>query len=116
MNAHLEHSCWSAEYLLTHCEGYRVESPRGIRGYVELIVRAPDQSKPGALLVRPASHGTRPFLITTDDVLELCPDTESIVVLERSGYDRPPDRAKPHLARPTSRVTFTPAAGALTLP
>ena len=113
MNAHLEHSCWSATYLLAHCGGYRVESARGIRGYVEEIVKAPDESKPVALSVRPASHGTRPFLIPTDDVLELCPDTESIVVRAPNEHAQLLERDEPQPQRTTSRVTFAPVARSL---
>jgi hypothetical protein len=110
VNANLEHSCWSAEYLLAHCEGYRVESAGGTRGYVEEIVSAPDESRPLALLVRPAAGRSGLFVIPTDNVLELRPDTESLVVRAPNEHDRPLDRGERRRPRTTSLVTFTPAA------
>jgi hypothetical protein len=112
VNAHLEHSCWSAEYLLAHCEGYRVESADGTRGYVEEIVLAPDESRALSLLVRPAA-GRRLFLIPADDVLELCPDTELIVVRAPNEHHQLLERDDPRPPRTTSQVTFTPAARSL---
>jgi hypothetical protein len=112
VNANLEHSCWSAEYLLAHCEGYRVESAGGTRGYVEEIVSAPDESRPLSLLVRPAA-GRRLFLVPADDVLELCPDTESVVVRALNEHDRLVKRDEPRPPRTTGPLTFTPAARSL---
>jgi hypothetical protein len=36
-----EYRCWTAEYLLAHCESYRVESADGKVGYVEEVVWSP---------------------------------------------------------------------------
>jgi hypothetical protein len=76
----LEHSCWTAEYLLDHCERYRIESSGRALGIVEEVVRSPDGDEPVALLVR-TNRGDRPLVtLTIDDVLELHPDGERIVV------------------------------------
>ena len=49
-------SCWTDEYSLRHCEGYRADSPDGHHlGYVEEIVLLPDESEPIGFLVRGAS-------------------------------------------------------------
>ena len=50
-----DESCWTHEYLLRHCEGYRVDSPAGHPGYVEEIVLLPDESEPIGFLVRGVS-------------------------------------------------------------
>ena len=36
---HPEETIWTTEYLLLHCQGYRVESAEGRLGYVEEVVQ-----------------------------------------------------------------------------
>lgn len=69
---------WTLEHLLAHCEGYRVESAEGECGYVEQVIWKPDGSKPAALLVRVGC--AEPIEIALDDVVELRPQGERIVV------------------------------------
>jgi hypothetical protein len=69
---------WTLEHLLAHCEGYRVESPEGEHGYVEEVVWEPDGSKPVALRVRIGC--SEPIEVFLDDVLELRPQGERIIV------------------------------------
>lgn len=70
----LGRSCWSADCLLAHCEGYRVESAAGKLGYVEEVVWTPGHkwsrpySEPAALRVS-GEHGR--FTIPIEDVCEL---------------------------------------------
>lgn len=76
----IEHSCWTANYLLAHCEGYRVESNEDMLGYVEEVVRAPDGIEPLALRVRRVSGERGIFTMGLESVLELHPNSELIVV------------------------------------
>jgi hypothetical protein len=49
---HEAESCWEHDYLLRHCEQFRVDSPERHLGYVEDIVLPPDESEPFGFLVR----------------------------------------------------------------
>jgi hypothetical protein len=84
---------WTFEHLLAHCEGYRVDSPEGEHGYVEQVIWEPRGSRPAALLVRVGCAG--PIEIPLDDVVELRPQGERIIV--------------------QALVTAEPARGALSL-
>lgn len=80
-----EHSCWTANHLVAHCEGYRVESNEAMLGYVEEVIWPPDGSEPLALRVRSAS-GERGLVTTMfEGVLELHPNSELIVVRAPTG-------------------------------
>ena len=81
----LEHSCWTADYLLSHCERYRVESSEGGLGYVEEVVRSSDDDEPVALLVRTDPGDRSLVAVPIEDVLELHPDGERIVIREPIG-------------------------------
>jgi hypothetical protein len=71
-------SCWSQGHLLAHCENYRVESHDGLIGYVAAVDVAEGGTE-GALIV--AGRGDPPFFrIPVEDVLELHPDGERILV------------------------------------
>ena len=85
----LEHSCWTAEYLLAHCESYRVESNEGQLGYVEEVIWAPDGSEPLALRVRTGFGEGGPVTIMVEDLLELDPIGERIVVRAQTGRAEP---------------------------
>ncbi len=85
--ADLGHSCWSADYLLAHCEGYRVESDQGRLGYVEDVVWGPGSrgqphSEPVALRVS-GRYGR--LTIPVGDVRELHAEGEWIVARVPAG-------------------------------
>jgi hypothetical protein len=75
-----EHGCWTKEYWLCQSEGYRVESDDGHLGYIEEVVWAPDGSYPLALRVRAVSGERDVITVTTEDVLDVCPLVERILV------------------------------------
>lgn len=70
-------SCWTDEYLLRHCEGYRVDSPEGHPGYVEEIVLLPDESEPIGFLVRGGSGLT---FVSVHQIRDFSPSAQRIVV------------------------------------
>jgi hypothetical protein len=83
--ADLGHSCWSAGYVLGHCEGFRVETCEGRLGYVDEVVRAPEGGEPLALRVRTMGRGgSSHVLVMIEDVLELHAEAENIDVRTRS--------------------------------
>jgi hypothetical protein len=86
----LEHSCWSVAYLLAHCEGFRVESSEGTLGYLENVVWARDRSQPVAFRVQTGSSEEGVVTLAIDDVLELDPNGERLVVRARAGRSEPP--------------------------
>jgi hypothetical protein len=70
---------WTREYLLDHCEGYRVSTPDAHVGFVEAVVRNPTTEAPTALAVR----GCRDFVlmeVPIDRVAEVRADAEEIVL------------------------------------
>lgn len=99
----LEDSCWTAEYLLAHCERYRVESNEGKLGYVEEVIWAPDGSEPLALRVRTGFGSGGVVTIVVEDVLELHPNGERIVVRAQTGRAKPPE-THGSSARPEERA------------
>jgi hypothetical protein len=72
-----EASCWTHEYLLRHCEGYRVDSPDGHHGYVEEIVLLPDEDTPTGFLVRGGSGLT---FVSVDQIRDFSPGAQRILV------------------------------------
>lgn len=74
---HEDESCWTHEYLLRHCERYRVDTADGRVGYVDEVILAPDESEPVALLVR-GSAGV--VVVSIDQIREFSPRAEQIVV------------------------------------
>ena len=99
-----EQSCWTAEYLLAHCEGYRVESATGRLGYVEEVVWASDVGEPVALRVL---GGRGRVTIPIADVRELHPNGEWIAVQPPSpAAPTRPRRtgASPPLPKPAARI------------
>lgn len=106
VTADLEHSCWTADHLLAHCEGFRVESSKGTLGYVEEVVWARDGSEPLALHVR-TGFGERGLVtLVIEDVLELHPKGERIVVRAQTGRAAPLETHGP-AARPKARRRIT---------
>jgi hypothetical protein len=49
---HEAESFWTHDYMLRHCEEFRVDLPDRHLGYVEEVVLLPDQSEPIGFLVR----------------------------------------------------------------
>lgn len=49
---HEAESCWTHDYLLRHCEEYRVDLPDRHLGFVEDVFVSPDESEPIGFLVR----------------------------------------------------------------
>lgn len=78
--------CWTHEHLLRHCEGYRVDSVDGHRGYVEELVLLPDESTPIGFLVRDASGLT---FVSVHQIREFSPNVERMVVDPLPPADRP---------------------------
>jgi hypothetical protein len=102
--ADLERSMWSADYVLAHCEGFRVESGDGVLGYVEEIVRAPGCVKPLALRVRTGFDEQGVVTVLVDDVVELHAAGERIVVRSRNHGRVGLDRTRRSAARPRRRL------------
>jgi hypothetical protein len=88
MKADLGQSCWSADYVLGHCEGFRVESNAGRLGYVEEVVRASESGAPLALRVRTGRGGQPQVIVMIEDALELHAEGECIVTRTRGASGR----------------------------
>ncbi len=116
------HTCWTAEYLLAHCERYRIATPERVLGYVDEVILRPDGRRAAALLVR--TEGAKRVAIPVEDVLEVHPSGERIVVRpSRPAPGAPADRGRqtswaapaPRRATPASsaaRATASATAGA----
>jgi hypothetical protein len=74
----MQRTCWTSEYLLAHCERYRVESDVGTLGYVDEVILSADGREALGLLVRTGDRGC--VRIGIEEVLELHPSGERIVV------------------------------------
>jgi hypothetical protein len=79
-------SCWTDEYLLRHCEGYRVDSLDEHAGYVEEIVLLPDESTPIGFLVRGVPGLT---FVSVQQIRDFSPRAQRIVVDPLPLIDRP---------------------------
>ena len=79
-------SCWTDEYLLRHCEEYRVDLLDVHLGYVEEIVLLPDESTPIGFLVRGGSGLT---FVSVHQIRDFSPDAQRIVVDPLPLIDRP---------------------------
>jgi hypothetical protein len=114
LKADLGHSCWSPEYVLGHCEGFRVETSEGRLGYVDEVVRAPEGGAPLALRVRTTGRGgSRHVLVMIEDVLALHAEAESIDV---RGHDElgQPAPAPVAQGKPVRRARSRTVRGART--
>jgi hypothetical protein len=112
VHGNLLHACWTPEYVLAHCERYRIETEGGHLGYVDQVVLAPNGREAARLVVRTA-EGDR-IAVAVAEVLELHPSGERIVVraprrpstvesgLRRAG-SRPDDDALLPPPRPLAR-------------
>lgn len=74
---------WTREYWLSHCEGYRVETPDGLIGFVEEVVRPPDASEASSIKVRAGLGGRSVVVVPAAAVREIVPDAERIVIESR---------------------------------
>ena len=79
-------SCWTDEYLLRHCEEYRVDLLDVHLGYVEEIVLLPDESTPIGFLVRGGSGLT---FVSVHQIRDFSPRVQRIVVDPLPLIDRP---------------------------
>lgn len=70
-------SCWTDEYLLRHCEGYRVDVLDVHDGYVEEIILLPDESEPIGFLVRGVSGL---IFVSVHQIRDFSPSAQRIVV------------------------------------
>jgi len=66
---------WSTEYLLTHCEGYRVDTPAGPLGFVERVLFS-EENEPQALAVRTGRFQTRLVIVPLNELDEIRPEWE----------------------------------------
>lgn len=73
-------SCWTDEYLLAHCERYSVESESGVRvGIVEGVRCDEDGIEAEELVIRSLA-GAAEIVVPVEEVIELRPWAERIVV------------------------------------
>ena len=80
-NVERGHEAWTRDHWLRHCEGYSVEAPDGQVGYVEKVVLAPGEGAPAAFTVRTGfGLGRRLVVLPIEDVREICPSQEKILV------------------------------------
>lgn len=70
-------------YWLAHCEGFRVDTPEGRFGLVEAVMFRVRPDEPDALIVRAGILARRLVVVPVDDVAEVLPRRERIV-LERA--------------------------------
>ena len=77
-------------YWLCRCEGFRVDSPEGRFGLVEAVMFRTRPDEPDALIVRAGVLGRRLVLVPIEDVGDVLPRRERIVltrVPDASGND-----------------------------
>lgn len=72
-------SCWTTDYWLRHCEGYRVWDSTGPIGYVEVVLTT-DDDKPHSLVVRVGSVFSQLVTIPVDAVEGVDPAGERVFV------------------------------------
>jgi hypothetical protein len=96
------HSCWTTDYLLAHCEHYRVESADGPIGYVERVIRSADGRVPLRLAVR-ACGAEGSLMVAIEDLLELHPEGERIVVRRPSRERTSPEPRRAAAPKPTAQ-------------
>jgi hypothetical protein len=72
-------SCWTIDYWLRHCEGYRVWEATGPIGYVEAVLTTGDD-EPHSLVVRVGSSFSVLVTFPVEAVEGLDPATERVFV------------------------------------
>ena len=74
-------SCWSDEYLLSHCENYRVVDENGKRlGFVERVIWSSEPFGEAEALVVRSSERQQLIKIPLRQVSEIKPRSELLVV------------------------------------
>ena len=71
--------CWTDEYWLTQCRGFRVSAPGGHVGYVEEVLLAAEGTSPAAIVVR----GERAILVPAQEIIDVLPGEERVVLRSR---------------------------------
>lgn len=71
-------------YWLDHCQGFRVDAHEGRVGLVEEVVSTSESGHADAIVVRAGLLGRRLVLVPVEDVGEVTPRRERIVL--RSGW------------------------------
>ena len=72
-------SCWTIDYWLRHCEGYRVWDATGVIGYVDAVLVAEDD-EPHSLVVRVGSSFSVLVTLPAEAVESVDPATERVFV------------------------------------
>ena len=67
-------------YWLTRSEGFRVDTPAGRLGLVELVMLRTRPDEPDALVVRVGVLGRRLVVVPVDEVLDVLPRRRRIVL------------------------------------
>jgi hypothetical protein len=76
---------WAKGYWLGHCEGYRVDGPEGRVGIVEAVLG--DEEAPTTLAVREGLFALRTVYVPVDDVAEIEPRAERILLRRTPDHD-----------------------------
>ena len=76
---------WAEGYWLGHCEGFRVDCPEGRIGIVEAVLGEEDE--PTGLAVREGLFALRTVYVPIDQVAEVQPRAERIVLRSRPELD-----------------------------
>jgi hypothetical protein len=81
-------SCWTEEYLLGHCENYRVDTEAGEHvGIVDRVVWSDDGFEAQALVVGPPRRAGSAIVVPLRCVIELHAKGEWIVVSSQPPAD-----------------------------
>lgn len=75
-----DHGCWTREYWLRHCVGFRVACPEGRLGFVEEVLLSPEGGEPEALAIRIGSARTRLADVPITEIGALKPEEQLVVV------------------------------------
>jgi hypothetical protein len=84
-------SCWTIDYWLRHCEGYRVWDTIGPIGFVEAVLTTADD-EPHSLVVRVGSSFSALVTFPMDAVEGLDAATERVLVASRARPVEPAGR------------------------
>lgn len=79
-------SCWTTDYWLWHCEGFRVFTGEGPIGFVEEVLGSPDDG-PRGLVVRVGEVFTHSLTIPTEAIEGFDPANERVLVASLAGLD-----------------------------
>jgi hypothetical protein len=85
------HGCWTIDYWLRCCEGFRVCAATGPIGYVEAVLTTADD-EPHSLVVRVGSSVSVPVTVPIEAIESLDPATERVIVASAFRSDEHADR------------------------